>query len=162
MEVHIGKYMWNLKGFHSLCTPLPLNEWLESNHWHQWFNDGFWSGKPLVAMVLQWFWFWYQWIFDGFVVLQPLDPMVFQWFPIGSLPLVQQWIGNDPSLWSRTHSKNFLETNPKTCMSNQVSHYVPRIFMYPLLYLPHVQKYFLQICRWVEIKFHNTFWKCSL
>ena len=42
-----------------------------------------------------------------------------------------------------THSKNFLETNPKTCMSNQVSHYVPRIFMYPLLYLPHVQKYFL-------------------
>ena len=44
--------------------------------------NGFWSGKPLVAMVLQWFWFWYQWFFDGFVVQQPLDPMVFQWFPM--------------------------------------------------------------------------------
>ena len=43
-----------------------MNEWLESNHWYQWFYDGFWSSKPLVPMVLQWFLVW-----------QPLVPMVF-------------------------------------------------------------------------------------
>ena len=46
-----------------------MNEWLESNHWYQWFYDGFWSGKPLIPMVLHWFLVW-----------QPLVPMVFQWF----------------------------------------------------------------------------------
>ena len=55
--------------FHSSCTPLPLNEWLESNHWYQWCYNGFWSGKPMVPMVLQWFLVW-----------QPLVPIIFQWF----------------------------------------------------------------------------------
>ena len=38
-----------------LYSPLPSNEWMESHHLYQWFYDGFWSPKPLVAMVFQWF-----------------------------------------------------------------------------------------------------------
>ena len=38
-----------------LYSPLPLNEWMESHHWYQWFYDGFWTTKPLVAMFFQWF-----------------------------------------------------------------------------------------------------------
>ena len=73
---------------------------MENHHWYQWFYDGFWCLKPLVAMVFQWFLvrkllvamafpmvFWSknhcnQWFFNGFVVRQPLDTMVFQWFPM--------------------------------------------------------------------------------
>ena len=57
---------------------MPINEKLENRHWYQWFNNGFWSDKPLLPMV-----------FDpatidadGFKVWQPLDTMVFQWFPM--------------------------------------------------------------------------------
>ena len=59
---------------------LPLE-----HRWYQWFFNGFWSDKPLVPLVLQWF-----------LVQQPLMPMVlkfgnhwtqwffngFQWFPM--------------------------------------------------------------------------------
>ena len=55
---------WNIYKFS--YSPLPLNEWLENHHWYQWFYDGFWSPKPLVAMVFQWF-----------LVQKPLAPMVF-------------------------------------------------------------------------------------
>jgi len=44
--------------------------------------NGFWSGKPLVAMVFQWFW-------SG----QPLVPMVFQWFfPIETMVFQWFWV----------------------------------------------------------------------
>ena len=33
-------------------SPLPLNEWLESNHWYQWF----WSPSTI----------WTRWFFNGF------------------------------------------------------------------------------------------------
>ena len=45
-------------------------------------TNGFWSGKPLVPMVFQWFLVQCQWVFNGFVVRQPLEAMVFQWFPM--------------------------------------------------------------------------------
>ena len=45
---------------------------------YQWFYDGFWSPKPLVAMVFQWF-----------LVQKPLLAMVFQWF------LVTKTIGSN-------------------------------------------------------------------
>ena len=82
-----------------LYSPLPLNEWMESHHWHHWFYDGFWSPKPLVAMVFQWIlvqkpllamvfqWFWspkplVAMVFQWFWVQKPLVAMVFQWFPM--------------------------------------------------------------------------------
>ena len=59
----IGFVIATLQGFNThLCR------WM--NGWKATFGfNGFWSGKPLVAMVFQWFW-------SG----QPLVPMVFQWF----------------------------------------------------------------------------------
>ena len=65
--------------------------------------NGFWSGKPLVAMVLvwptigtngfsmvfpletmvfQWFWVWQTIGTDGFSMVFSLETMVFQWFPM--------------------------------------------------------------------------------
>ena len=32
-------------------SPLPLNEWFGSNHWYQWFFNGFWS----INHWSQWF-----------------------------------------------------------------------------------------------------------
>ena len=59
----IGFLIATLQGFHiHLC--LWMNGWKATIG-----INGFWSGKPLVAMVFQWFW-------SG----QPLVPMVFQWF----------------------------------------------------------------------------------
>ena len=69
--------------FYSSYTQLPLNEYLENNNWYQWFYDGFWSAKPLVPMVLQWFLVWQplvQMILRWFWSLATIGPDGFQWF----------------------------------------------------------------------------------
>ena len=84
----IGFLIATLQGFHiHLC--LWMNGWKATIG-----INGFWSGKPLVAMVFQWFWSgqplvpmvfqWFfhyrRWFFNGFGSGEPLVPMVFQWF----------------------------------------------------------------------------------
>ena len=82
---------------------MPLNEWLESNHWYQWFlvwqtigsdgfsmvlvwptigTNGFSMVFPLETMVFQWFWVWQTIGTDGFSMVFSLETMVFQWFPM--------------------------------------------------------------------------------
>ena len=41
----IAKNQWFLR------SPLPLMEWYQLNHWHQWFFNGFSDSQPLVTMV---------------------------------------------------------------------------------------------------------------
>ena len=40
---------WKLQWF--LVKPSPLNVFWCSDHWHQWFFNGFWVVLPLVSMV---------------------------------------------------------------------------------------------------------------
>ena len=105
---------------------MPLNEWLESNHWYQWFlvwqtigsdgfsmvlvwptigTNGFSMVFPIETMVFQWFWVWQTIGTNGFSMVFSLETMVFQWFPM----VANHW-SNDGmvtihrySLWSSAH-----------------------------------------------------------
>ena len=82
---------------------VPFNEWLESNHWYQWFlvwqtigsdgfsmvlvwptigTNGFSMVFPIETMVFQWFWVWQTIGTNGFSMVFSLETMVFQWFPM--------------------------------------------------------------------------------
>ena len=82
---------------------MPLNEWLESNLWVQWFlvwqtigsdgfsmvlvwptigTNGFSMVFPIETMVFQWFWVWQTIGTNGFSMVFSLETMVFQWFPM--------------------------------------------------------------------------------
>ena len=65
-EETIANFQWFLR------RPSPLHVFWRSDHWHQWFFNGFWILLPLLSMV-----------FDG------------------SGPLVKQCNGFNGSLWSR-------------------------------------------------------------
>ena len=63
------------------------DEWLESNHWYQWFlvwqtigSDGFPMVFLLETMFFQWFWSGQPLVPMGFSMVFPLETMVFQWF----------------------------------------------------------------------------------
>ena len=64
-EETIANFQWFLR------RPSPLHVFWRSDHWHQWFFNGFWILLPLLSMVFN-----------------------------GSGPLVKRWNGFNGSLWS--------------------------------------------------------------